>query len=109
MLVSYIIPDESREGQAKAEEDQSSIHKAIEHVGQLGFDINFGALPVTRVIKQMVETEVASILLKGYVEEEHTIVIDAALLTSEDVPGQNRLVIKKQESRQSFEAMVANG
>ena len=53
--------------------------EAIEHVGQLVFDINFGARPVKRVIQQLVETEVASILLKGYIKEEDTILIDTAL------------------------------
>ncbi|KAL8115851.1 hypothetical protein AgCh_022376 [Apium graveolens] len=82
--------------------------EAIEHLGQLGFDPNFGARPVKRVIQQMVENEIALRFLKGDIKEEDTLLIDADLSKSEDVPGQNRLVIKKQESSWAVDSMVAN-
>lgn len=70
MLVLYIIPDESGEGQAEAEKDQPSIYK--------------GSSRTTNALKRIYRGRKINLL--------------------EDVPGQNRLVIKKQES----DAMVAN-
>lgn len=79
--------------------DLQYTKEAIEYLGTLGFDPNFGARPVKRVIQQMVENEIAMRLLKGDVKEEDTIIVGADLSTSaKDVPGQNRLVIKKAEN-----------
>lgn len=83
--------------------------EAIEHLGQLGFDPNFGARPVKRVIQQMVENEVALRFLKGDIKEDDTLLIDADLSSkSDDLSGQNRLIIKKQESSWAADSMVAN-
>ncbi|KAL1811076.1 hypothetical protein ACET3Z_021141 [Daucus carota] len=83
--------------------------EAIEHLGQVGFDPNFGARPVKRVIQQMVENEVALRFLKGDIKEEDTLLIDADMSSkNEDVAGQNRLVIKKLESSWAEDALVAN-
>ena len=83
--------------------------EAIEHLGQVGFDPNFGARPVKRVIQQMVENEVALRFLKGDIKEEDTLLIDADMSSkNEDVAGQNRLLIKKLESSWAEDALVAN-
>lgn len=79
-------------------------NEAIEHLGQLGFDPNFGARPVKRVIQQTVENEIALRFLKGDIKEEDTLLIDVDLLSKSE----NRLVIKKQENSLGVEAMVAN-
>lgn len=89
--------------------DLQYTKETIEYLGTLGFDPNFGARPVKRVIQQMVENEIAMRLLKGYIKEEDAIIVDADLSTSaKDVPGQNRLVIKKAENSLAMDAMVAN-
>lgn len=86
--------------------------EAIEVLGTLGFDPNFGARPVKRVIQQMVENEVAMGVLRGDFKEEDTIIVDAADDTSSSSAAKNRLVIRKVESSSSsssvMDAMVAN-
>ncbi|KAM7490006.1 hypothetical protein LguiA_032927 [Lonicera macranthoides] len=82
--------------------------EAVEVLGTLGFDPNFGARPVKRVIQQMVENEVAVGVLRGDFKEEDAIIIDAA----DDVSAaKSRLVIKKVERSSSssvMDAMVVN-
>ncbi|KAM7492883.1 hypothetical protein LguiB_027492 [Lonicera macranthoides] len=82
--------------------------EAVEVLGTLGFDPNFGARPVKRVIQQMVENEVAMGVLRGDFKEEDAIIIDAA----DDVSAaKSRLVIKKVERSSSssvMDAMVVN-
>ncbi|KAG0503311.1 hypothetical protein HPP92_003383 [Vanilla planifolia] len=51
--------------------------EAVELLGTLGFDPNFGARPVKRVIQQMVENEVALRFLRGDIKEEDSVVVDA--------------------------------
>lgn len=49
---------------------------AIELLGSLGYDPNYGARPVKRVIQQHVENEIAKGILRGDFKEEDTIVVD---------------------------------
>lgn len=58
----------------------------------LGFDPNFGARPVKRVIQQMVENELALAYLKGEFKEDDTVLVDAEIT---DPMQQKKLVIKK--------------
>lgn len=80
--------------------------EAVELLGVLGFDPNFGARPVKRVIQQLVENEIAMGLLRGDFKEEDSIVVDADT-SAQGLPTQNRLLIKKLESP-AVEAMVAS-
>lgn len=74
---------------------------AVKVLAALGFDPNFGARPVKRVIQQMVENEIAMGILKGDIKDEDSIVLD-------EIPGyQNRLCIKKTQNS-ACDAMVAN-
>ncbi|KAJ3679174.1 hypothetical protein LUZ60_017185 [Juncus effusus] len=50
--------------------------EAIELLGRVGFDPNFGARPVKRVIQQMVENEVAVGVLKGDFKEDDSVLLD---------------------------------
>ena len=50
--------------------------EVVELLATLGFDPNFGARSVKRVIQQMVENEIAMGILKGDFKDEDTIVID---------------------------------
>ncbi|KAJ6745368.1 CHAPERONE PROTEIN CLPB4 MITOCHONDRIAL [Salix koriyanagi] len=79
--------------------------EAIDLLGKLGFDPNFGARPVKRVIQQLVENEIAMGVLKGDFKEEDSITVDAD--AASDLPPQNRLHIRKTESSSPREAMVA--
>ncbi|KAK4415421.1 Chaperone protein ClpB4, mitochondrial [Sesamum alatum] len=80
--------------------------EAIKLLAALGFDPNFGARPVKRVIQQMVENEIAMGILRGDIRDEDTIILDH-IPGVEDVPCQNRLCIKKMENS-AMDAMVAN-
>lgn len=83
--------------------------EAVELLGTMGFDPNFGARPVKRVIQQLVENEIAMGILRGDFNEDDSIVVDAdASPSAKDLPPQNRLRIKKQESSTEMDAMVAN-
>lgn len=81
--------------------------EAVELLGTLGFDPNFGARPVKRVIQQLVENEIAMGILRGDFKEEDSIIVDADVL-SKDLPPHNRLHIKKLENGSSMDVLVAN-
>ncbi|KAK7266515.1 hypothetical protein RIF29_19160 [Crotalaria pallida] len=49
---------------------------AIKLLGNLGYDPNYGARPVKRVIQQNVENELAKGILRGEFKDEDTILID---------------------------------
>ncbi|KAF6147268.1 hypothetical protein GIB67_013089 [Kingdonia uniflora] len=88
--------------------DLQYTEEALDLLGTLGFDPNFGARPVKRVIQQMVENEVALGLLKGDFKEEDILIVDADKSPSaKNLPPQKRLIIKKIESS-SMDAMMVN-
>ena len=80
--------------------------EAVDLLGTLGFDPNFGARPVKRVIQQLVENEIAMGVLRGDFKEEDSILVDADV--SSHLPAQSRLRIKKLESNGPSEVLVAN-
>ncbi|KAL2237376.1 UNVERIFIED_CONTAM: Chaperone protein ClpB3, mitochondrial, partial [Sesamum indicum] len=80
--------------------------EAIKLLAALGFDPNFGARPVKRVIQQMVENEIAMGILRGDIKDEDTIILDH-IPNAGDVPSQNRLCIRKMENS-AMDAMAAN-
>ena len=49
---------------------------AIQLLGSLGYDPNYGARPVKRVIQQNVENELAKGILRGEFKDEDTILVD---------------------------------
>ncbi|XP_038983456.1 chaperone protein ClpB2, chloroplastic isoform X3 [Phoenix dactylifera] len=49
---------------------------AVEFLGSLGYDPNYGARPVKRVIQQNVENELAKGILRGDFKDEDTILVD---------------------------------
>ncbi|PON74577.1 Chaperonin ClpB [Parasponia andersonii] len=81
--------------------------EAVELLGTLGFDPNFGARPVKRLIQQLVENEIAMGVLRGDFKEEDSIIVDADV-SARDPPSQKRLRIKKLESSSSMDVLVAN-
>lgn len=81
--------------------------EAVELLGTLGFDPNFGARPVKRVIQQMVENEVALGVLRGDFKEEDSIIVDVDMsLSAKDQTPCKRLVIRKLDT--SADTLVAN-
>lgn len=83
--------------------------EAAELLGTLGYDPNYGARPVKRVIQQMVENEIAMGVLRGDYKEDDSIVVDVDTLSSaKDLPSQNKLVIRKVESSPLENVLVAN-
>lgn len=69
---------------------------AVQLLGSLGYDPNYGARPVKRVIQQNVENELAKGILRGEFKEEDAILIDTELtaFTNGQLP-QQKLVFKK--------------
>ncbi|XP_050218538.1 chaperone protein ClpB4, mitochondrial [Mercurialis annua] len=86
--------------------DLQYTKEAIDLLSTLGFDPNFGARPVKRVIQQLVENEIAMGFLKGDIKEEDSVIIDADV--SSDLPLQNRLRVRKIADSSPMEAMVGN-
>jgi len=72
---------------------------AIQLLGSLGYDPNYGARPVKRVIQQNVENELAKGILRGEFKEEDKILVDTELtaLANNQLP-QQKLVFRKIEA-----------
>jgi len=51
----------------------------VELFGSMGYDPNYGARPVKRVIQQNVENELAKEILRGDVKEEDTVLVDTEM------------------------------
>ncbi|XP_059640935.1 chaperone protein ClpB4, mitochondrial-like [Cornus florida] len=89
--------------------DLHYTNEAVDLLGTLGYDPNFGARPVKRVIQQMVENEIAMGILRGDFNEEDSIVVDADTSPSaKDLPPKKRLIIKKMENNTAMDDMVVN-
>ncbi|KAF0906060.1 hypothetical protein E2562_009069 [Oryza meyeriana var. granulata] len=83
---------------------QQKIHlqytpKAVEHLGSLGFDPNYGARPVKRVIQQMVENEIALGVLKGDFKQDDTVLVDvSSVAIAKGHAPQKKLVLQRLEN-----------
>lgn len=75
---------------------------AIQLLGSLGYDPNYGARPVKRVIQQNVENELAKGILRGEFKDEDTILVDTELsaFSNGQLP-QQKLVFRKLEAADS--------
>ncbi|XP_021739501.1 chaperone protein ClpB4, mitochondrial-like [Chenopodium quinoa] len=89
--------------------DLQYTKEALKLLGTLGFDPNYGARPVKRVIQQMVENEIAMGVLRGDFKEDDSVIVDVDTLSSaKDKSPQDKLVIRKLESSPLENIMVAN-
>lgn len=72
---------------------------AVELLGNLGYDPNYGARPVKRVIQQNVENELAKGILRGEFKDEDTVIIDTEVtaFSNGQLP-QQKLVFRRLES-----------
>ncbi|XP_062017228.1 chaperone protein ClpB3, chloroplastic-like [Rosa rugosa] len=72
---------------------------AVQLLGNLGYDPNYGARPVKRVIQQYVENELAKGILRGEFKEEDTILVDTEItaFANGQLP-QQKLFFKKLET-----------
>ena len=69
---------------------------AIELLGSLGYDPNYGARPVKRVIQQYVENELAKGILRGEFKEEDTVLMDTEFTAfSNGLLPQQKLVFRR--------------
>lgn len=83
--------------------------EAVNLLAQLGFDPNYGARPVKRVIQQMVENEIALGVLKGDIKEDDSVILGVdASPSSKELPPTKKLVIKKLQDAPCAEELVAN-
>ena len=71
---------------------------AIDLLGNLGYDPNYGARPVKRVIQQNIENELAKGILRGDFKDEDTVLIDMEVtpFSNGQLP-QQKLVFKRLE------------
>ncbi|XP_059297438.1 chaperone protein ClpB4, mitochondrial-like [Lycium ferocissimum] len=110
--VSRIVELQLRRVKDRLKQKKIDLHytqEAISLLANMGFDPNYGARPVKRVIQQMVENEVAMGVLRGDFTEEDMIIVDAdASPQARDLPPQKRLLIRKIENGSNMDAMVAN-
>jgi ATP-dependent Clp protease ATP-binding subunit ClpB len=72
---------------------------AVQLLGNLGYDPNYGARPVKRVIQQNVENELAKGILRGEFKDEDAVLIDTEVtaFSNGQLP-QQKLVFKTLES-----------
>ncbi|EEF36270.1 chaperone protein ClpB3, chloroplastic [Ricinus communis] len=72
---------------------------AVDLLGSLGYDPNYGARPVKRVIQQYVENELAKGILRGEFKDEDAVLIDTEVtaFSNGQLP-QQKLVFKRIES-----------
>lgn len=72
---------------------------AVQLLGNLGYDPNYGARPVKRVIQQNVENELAKGILRGEFKDEDTVLIDTEVtaFSNGQLP-QQKLVFKRLET-----------
>lgn len=72
---------------------------AIQLLGKLGYDPNYGARPVKRVIQQNVENELAKGILRGDFKDEDTVLIDTEVtaFSNGQLP-QEKLILRKLDS-----------
>ncbi|THG05087.1 hypothetical protein TEA_012893 [Camellia sinensis var. sinensis] len=80
---------------------QSSLSvtdSAVQLLGNLGYDPNYGARPVKRVIQQYVETKLAKGILRGEYKDEDSVLIDTEVsaFSNGQLP-QQKLVFRKLE------------
>ncbi|KAK5835193.1 Chaperone ClpB3, chloroplastic -like protein [Gossypium arboreum] len=69
---------------------------AVQLFGNLGYDPNYGARPVKRVIQQNVENELAKGILRGEFKDEDTILVDTEQMAVPNGPiPQQKLVFKR--------------
>jgi ATP-dependent Clp protease ATP-binding subunit ClpB len=69
---------------------------AIEFLGSLGYDPNYGARPVKRVLQQYVENELAKGILRGDFSDEDSIFVDTQVMVpSNGQLPQQKLVFRK--------------
>lgn len=71
----------------------------MEHLGSIGFDPNYGARPVKRVIQQTVENEIALSVLKGDFKEDDTVLVDvSSVAIAKGLAPQKKLVLQRLEN-----------
>jgi ATP-dependent Clp protease ATP-binding subunit ClpC len=73
--------------------------EAIELLAELGYDREFGARPLKRIIQQRIEDALSDALLSGEIEDGNTVIIDTVM--GEDKP---EFVLKQGEPRQELAA-----
>ena len=54
----------------------SATNKAIDEISEMGFDPQFGARPIKRVIQRHILNELSKMILAGKINKDHKIIID---------------------------------
>ncbi|XP_059293892.1 chaperone protein ClpB3, chloroplastic [Lycium ferocissimum] len=100
--ISRIVRLQLERVQQRLADRKMKIHvsdAAIQLLGSLGYDPNYGARPVKRVIQQNIENELAKGILRGDFKDEDTVLIDTEVtaFSNGQLPLQ-KLVFTRQES-----------
>jgi len=77
--VKKIVENQIRNIQKMLEKSEIKIEvtkRAIDHIAKVGFDPQFGARPIKRVIQKSILNELSKIILQGKVDKSAVIVID---------------------------------
>ncbi|CAN1325311.1 Chaperone protein ClpB4, mitochondrial [Linum perenne] len=110
--ISKIVEIQLERVRERLKQRKIQVHytkEAVHLLAGLGFDPNFGARPVKRVIQQLVENEIAMGVLRGDFKEEDTVIVDSDPSSSHDpLKKKKKLVIRKLESSPEMEVLVAN-
>uniref|UniRef100_A0A2P2PHQ8 Uncharacterized protein MANES_02G051600 n=1 Tax=Rhizophora mucronata TaxID=61149 RepID=A0A2P2PHQ8_RHIMU len=77
---------------------------AVELLGNLGYDPNYGARPVKRVIQQQAENELAKGILRGEIKDEDNVLVDTEVTVTNGQLPQQKLVFKRLEPGTDTEA-----
>ncbi|KAG6527786.1 hypothetical protein ZIOFF_009915 [Zingiber officinale] len=84
---------------------------AVEFLGSLGYDPNYGARPVKRVIQQNVENELAKGILRGDFKDEDSILVDTevTVFSNGQLPLQKLVFRKIDDADASSDASSSEG
>lgn len=77
--VKKIVENQIRNIQKMLEKSEIKIEvtkRAIDHIAKVGFDPQFGARPIKRVIQKSILNELSKIILQGKIDKNAVIVID---------------------------------
>ncbi|KAL2634924.1 hypothetical protein R1flu_006403 [Riccia fluitans] len=97
--ISHIVRLQLDRVQKRLSEKKITIkvsESAIQLLGSMGYDPNYGARPVKRVIQQSVENELAKGILRGDFREDDVVLVDTDLTIGGGSLPQQKLTFSKQ-------------
>ncbi|KAJ6849754.1 chaperone protein ClpB3, mitochondrial [Iris pallida] len=110
--INHIVEIQLNRVKERLKQKKIDLHftqEAVDLLGTLGFDPNYGARPVKRVIQQMVENEIALGVLRGDFGEDDSILVDVTPSSrANDMSPQKTIVIKKLDDIPTGDLLVGS-